>query len=111
MTDKVGDKLSSLIEEFRNLIDINKSRKMRHLKARHLTKSEFDTIDQLLSEIEALVDNLDSKSNITEQTNVDIDNPPYPVNKKEMYHIDQTFLNSGISKNGGYSKNKGKHLV
>ena len=110
MTDKVGDKLSSLVEEFRNLIDINKSRKMRHLKARHLTKAEFDTIDQLLFEIEALVDNLDSKSNITEQTNVDIDNPPYPVNKKEMYHIDQTFLNLGISKNGGYSKKQREAL-
>ena len=56
------------------------------------------------------MDNLDSKSNITEQTNVDIDNPPYPVNKKEMYHIDQTFLNLGISKNGGYSKKQREAL-
>lgn len=110
MTDKVGDKLSSLIEEFRNLIDINKSRKMRHLKARHFTKAEFETIDQLLSEIENLIDNLDSKSNITEQTNEDIENPPYSMNEKEMIHIDQTLLNLGMSKNGGYSKKQREAL-
>ena len=88
MTGKGGNQLSSLIEEFRNLIDINKSRKMRHLKARHLT-NEFETIDRLLFEIENLMDNPDSKSNITEQINEDIENPPYSMNE-EMIHIDQT---------------------
>ena len=101
---KVYDNFSTLDEKLNHLVEIHESRKNRRLKARHLSKYEFEILKHSITRLKRKEKNELSKSRNISVANLSGQDQIPETGIAEMIVIDKQLLKLGKSKNGGYSK-------
>ena len=101
---RLYDNFSTLDEKLNHLVEIHESRKDRHLKARHLSKYEFELLKYSISQLKLKGKNELSKLRDISVSNLSGQEQSLKTDTIDMVVVNQQLLELGKSINGGYSK-------